>query len=226
MSIALLRRQSVTANPGLERITEQIVDLLNNNPHVNERFAVVNRDDLDIILAEHHLSATVASHEDKLNIGNVKPAEMLLLARVHQDEGSIEIILEGSSTETSRRNAEIIDAAGPVGELDSVLETLSLRLVQEFPRVKGYVLDLNAPQLWLDYTRSQRVRPNLKCVVYKSEPMVHPITREYRGLKNVILGEGIIMTVTDESSEALVLSKEGEDVSAVSIEVGHSVVIK
>jgi len=179
------------------------------------------------VLAEQDLSAALASKKSKLALGKLVPAEMMITMRVRRDQESIEIVLEGASTETAVRTLPQVDVAGPYAELDRLIEDLGVRLVQEVPRAQGTVMQWASPEITMDLNATQGVRDGLKCVVFRTENVVNPNTGEVLGAKPIIVGEGLIDSVSQRFSTAQALpTEENPDVAKLPIEPGQYVVIK
>ena len=225
LQVAFLGRPD--KDPKLAEDAEYILNKLADSKRVTDRFTVVDRADTKEILAEQDLSAALASKNGKLLLGQMKFAEMMIAARIRRDQDSIEIVLEGTSTETAVRVLPQVDVAGPYAELDQLIENLGVRLVQELPRAQGTVLDWSAPEITMDLNASQGVRESFKCVVYRNEDVVNNKTGEKLGTKPVILGEGLIDNVSARFSTAKALpTEENPDVTKLPIEAEQFVVIK
>jgi hypothetical protein len=227
LAVAFLGNLTASASPQVNEDAEYILNALAASKAVQKRFTVVDRAMLKDILAEQNLSAALASKQSKLELGRLVPAEMMVAARIRRDQESIEIVLEGSSTETAVRILSQVDVAGPYADLDRLIEELGVRLTQELPRVQGQVLDWNQPEITMDLNASQGVRDNLKCLVFRTEDVVNPQTGEVLGAKPVILCEGLLNNVTARFSTAEALpAEEGQDLATLTIETGQYVVIK
>jgi len=228
LSVAFLSQVSKVRGPGLEQDIETILDSLQNSEKVDERFRIVDRALLPEVLAEQELSAYLSSAENRLALKQLRPAEVLFAATVRKDEQSIEIVLNGTSAETSERIVSYVSVAGRYEELERLIDDLGVRLVQEFPRVNGLVWDWTAPEITFDINRSHGIHESMKCVVFRLEKLRHPVTGEETG-KTIprVIGEGLINSVGKELSSAEVFSlEEGQDAAALPIELGHRVVIK
>lgn len=227
LAVAFLGGLEAAANSEAGADTDYILNALAATEQVQSRFTVVDRSLLQDILVEQDLSEALASSKNKLALGKLIPAELMIAARIRRDRESIEIVLEGSSTETAVRILPQVDVAGPYEELDRLIEELGIRLVQELPRVNGRVIQWNRPEITTDLNTGQGIRDSLKCLVYRTEPVMHPETGESLGEKPVILCEGIINNVTEKFSTANVLPfGEDQDFETLNIEAGQHVVIK
>jgi len=120
-----------------------------------------------------------------------------------------------------------VDVAGPVTEIDRLVADLGLRLAQELPRAQGQVVQWNSPEITMDLRAAQGVHDNLKCLVFRTEPVVNPMTGETLGSKPVVICEGFITGVYERFSTADALSTEDHpDVAQYTIQPGQFVVIK
>jgi hypothetical protein len=196
-------------------------------PAVTDRFTVVDRARLQAILMEQELSAELSNRQQRLALGRVVPADLLLEARVRREGGTIEIVLDGTSTETGVRLASHVDVCGPADELDQLIADLAVRLAQAFPRAQGMVLDWAAPEVVMDLTARQGVRPYYKCLVYRTEEVLHPVTGASLGARPIVICEGTVQTVGEQFSSAEATLPEGETEAAnLVIEPGYAVILK
>jgi hypothetical protein len=227
LAIAFLGSPTLGENARLAEDAEHILNGLAGSKPVHKRFTVVDRALLKEVLAEQDLSAALASKKSKLALGKLVPAEMMIAARIRRDQESIEIVLEGTSTETAVRTLPQVDVAGPYTELDRLIEDLAVRLVQELPRAQGRVVQWSSPEITMDLNASQGVRDSLKCLVFRTENVVNPNTGEVLGPKPIVVGEGLIDSVSPRFSTAKALAtEENPDVTKLPIEAGQYVVIK
>jgi hypothetical protein len=217
----------VKDNPKLAEDAEYILNELAGAKAVQKRFTVVDRALLKDVLLEQDLSSSLASKKSKLALGKLVPAEMMIALRIRRDQDSIEIVIEGTSTETAVRVLPQVDVAGPYAELDRLIEALGVRLVQELPRAQGAVVQWSSPEITMDLNAAQGVRDSLKCLVFRTENVVNPKTGEVLGQKPIVVGEGLVNSVSPRFSTAVALPTEGTpDVAKLPIEAGQYVVIK
>ena len=126
-----------TGRNNAEEEAEIIPAELENEPALGDRFNLVDRGDLLAeAIEEQGLNAALASKQGRIDLGRLLAAEVMFIGRVRKDyDGTIEIILEGISTETAMFVARA-DVAGPAGSLDELtrlVNDLALRITQEFP---------------------------------------------------------------------------------------------
>lgn len=227
LAVAFLGAVGAAAQPETGVDAEYVMDALSATETVQQRFTVVDRALLQDILTEQNLSEALASSKRKLALGRLIPAELMIAARIRRDQDSIEIILEGSSTETAERILPRVDVAGPYADLDRLIEELGVRLAQDLPRVQGKVLQWDRPEITTDLNTGQGVRNSFKCLVFRTEPVPHPDTGETIGEKPVILCEGLFNNVTTRFSTARAIPmEEGQDLATLNLEAGQYVIIK
>ncbi len=225
LSVAFVDYVSEGTTPIPEGEGEFILNSLPGDLAQYERFTVVDRRLLRDVLAEHTLSAELGSREARLFLCEVIPAEVMFIARLRRDTVSLEIVLEGTSTETTEIVAPRVDVAGPYEHLERLVQDLALRLVQKFPRVQAKVLDWEEPEVTCKLTEADRVRESMKCVVFRyGKDIVDPDTGKSLGRKTKVLSEGLIRSVDKNFSIVEVIPQEGETVKP--IEVGDYVVTK
>jgi hypothetical protein len=143
LGIAFLGNVARAQNPAFAQEAESILDKLATDPAVSDRFTVVDRSLLREILAEQDLSERIATRRGKIDLGRIVPAEVMFAAWVREDQQSVDIVLEGTSTETGVRLVQRVDVAGPADQIESLIGDLGARLIQEFPRVQGKVTEVN-----------------------------------------------------------------------------------
>lgn len=219
---------SITFLPDIDQDAEYILAALAATTPVDERFTVVDRGNLfEEALGELELSEWLASKENKLELGKLIPAELMIAPRIRRDQESITIWLEGIDTETAVRILPQVDVAGPYAELDRLIEELGVRLVQELPRAEGRVLRWDRPEITTDLNKGQGVRDYLKCIIFSTEDLLHPDTGELLGKIPHLLCEGLINNVTSNFSTAEARPlEEGQGLETLDIQQGHYVVIK
>lgn len=142
LGIAFLSNVAHIQNTATNAETEGILDLLAATETVSRRFTVVDRSLLAEVLQEQELVLALASRKGKLELGKVVPAEVMFVPRIRRDPETIEIVLEGIGTETGVRVAQRVDVAGPLDDIERLVDDLGVRLSQEFPRVTGHVISV------------------------------------------------------------------------------------
>ncbi|MBI2422890.1 MAG: hypothetical protein HYV27_08670 [Candidatus Hydrogenedentes bacterium] len=201
--------------------TRGVVDLINSNADFGSRFEVVARDTIDTLLNEQELASLVGDKERQLLTQKIIPAEAFFWVRTSLENGVLEIVVDGDSSERIRRIATHVDVAGPVEEQDRLIADLVTRLQQEFVRAPGQVLrpDPSRPVCTLSPTGG--AENNRKCLVYRI------VTESLGGQEYTIpevIAEGFLADVTAATSVVEIVRASGEAVAP--IERGHYVVLK
>ena len=222
LSLALLGHVWEGVNPGLAEETQYITGELSRVLFEDGRFDLISREALPDVLAERELAAALGNGPRP---ETVVPAEIMVAGRVHRGPDTLEIVLQAVDPQTAQIVA-YADVAGPAttrAELAGLVADLALRLEQEFPRVNGSVLRAgNARRIQTTLAESDRVRRDMRCIVYrKGPPVIHPQTGANLGTPTEILAEGTLDEVARQFS-TLRLSEE----SKTPIEVSDLVVTK
>ncbi|MBL7647998.1 MAG: hypothetical protein JNK74_17585 [Candidatus Hydrogenedentes bacterium] len=190
-----------------------------------DRFAIVNREQLDTVLREQVLSAELGATDRALILNQLIPFEVLLLFQANLDNGTLEIIADGVSSEKGVFVTGRVDVAGDEKDVDELLDQLAVRILQEFPRAQGEVISWDSPELTSTLTKEQGVRENRKCLVYRLEDVVHK--GEVIGSKPEILAEGFITSTGSKFSTADLFSVSGDgEPMALELGEGDYVVLK
>ena len=147
LAIALLGDVTRNQNPQMAEEATFLLNELSAAAPVRHRFTIVDRRLIREALAEMELAEMLSTRRGELKLGRLVPAEVMFAAWVRRDAESLEIVLIGTSTETGVRVAPRVDVAGPLGQVDELLEILGLRLAQELPRVQGEVTE-TSPSDW------------------------------------------------------------------------------
>lgn len=206
LAVALLGNVWKGNSPQLENETQIIVEGLERELRNLNRFTFVERSALPQIIAEQELSAALGDKEKRLALGKVVPAEFMLIGQVRRDAASLEIVVQGVSSETGLIVARA-DVAGPadnMDQLDRLVKDLALRVVQEFPRAQGQIALLKNADLFVsNLGEASRVRESMKCIVFRyGEEIKDPATGVSLGRDTTILSEALVRSVASKTSVA------------------------
>lgn len=228
LSVAFLREaSSADLLFGGEQILDYTMQGLEENEVIGDRFQVVNRSLLPQSLQELQLSSELSSGIVKLDATSLKAAEVLLQAAIRGEQGNLEIVLRGTSTETLTLVAPRVDVAGPSDKVDDLITLLGVRLSQEFPKAKGIVIEWSGGEISSDISESAGIRQDLKWLVYQEKELMHPTTGKSLGPKAEVICQGLINQVASGFSSAKAFPiEEGGDIASLPIEVGQSVIMK
>ncbi len=190
-----------------------------------DRFDLVNREDIAVILREQTLSSELSSKDRALILKELIPFEVLLSIQANVDRENLEIIVDGVSSETGTMIVRRVDVAGKAEEVDELVEQLVVRLLQEFPRAQGEVVFWNYPEIDSTLTKQQGTRRHRKCLVFRMDSYVR---NDVRYERPTVVAEGLISGVGPEVSSAKILKSFQEEtpLKDLALEEGHYVVLK
>lgn len=229
LRVAMLGNVWKGNSPMLEGEAQVILDELARELLYYKRFDPVDRSLLPTILAEQQLNAALGSKEERLALGKTVPADVMFIGKVRRDADTIEIILEGISTETSLfiARADVAGRANDLDQLKRLVKDLALRVVQEFPRVQGQVALVRNPNVFVsNLSAVHLIQESMKCLVFRyGQEIVDPTTGTSLGRDTEILAEGLVQQVDARKSTVGVTTRE-EPYASEAIEVGHYVITK
>ncbi len=183
------------------------------NVLVNQgRFDLVERQQLDSALRELRLSQTdLVEEESAVKTGKIMAAEGMLFGSVTETPRSLEVLARFIDVETSL----VLAAVDVYGEeltlpnLQTLMEGMAWKLRRHFPLVEGLVLDTTGKVLWTDLRKEHGIKRYMKLIVYRAgEEVQHSGTGRLLHKPEVILGEARITAVSDNLSEATLLSSQ------------------
>jgi len=229
LNVAILGNVWEGNSPLLEGEAQLIVSMLTSELDQFSRFKLVDRSLLPEALSELQLSAALGDRDERLALGKIVPAEIMLIGKVHRDAESIEIMLHAVSTETTilLAHADVAGSADNSAELRGLVRDLALRIAQEFPRVQGQVAYVRNPQVFItNLSAAHRVRESMKFIVFRYGPEItDPKTHASLGRDTEIIAEALVQAVDSSKSVAERLALEEEE-EVLPIEVGNEVVTK
>ena len=174
------------------------------------RFNMVERAKLDAILAEQKLTQeAVFDQSNAIKIGKLMAARSILTGTIVATRKGLEIAARMVDTETSEILASK-DVYGESMELPAIRELaqgLAVKFHQDFPLVSGIVVQNKGGALMLDLGQSV-LKPNRRVIVFREEPVVHPVTGKSLGMDNTILGYAQVNQVMTDISKATMVSAD------------------
>lgn len=228
LSLAVLGNIWEGPNRGESGEESFIADELTRVLYEEGRFDLVSRTTLPQILTEQELNTIIRGRNGAAPLSGLVGADLLVAGLVRRDTDSIEIILEAISPESSQLMgyADVAGAAKTKDELRALVADLALRFTQEFPKVQGDVVDVRSQsKLFATLSRADRVRPNMKCLIFRhGPPVIDPATGTELGRPAEILAEGWFANVSGTLSTVQVGHADGGE--EADIEVHDLVVTK
>jgi hypothetical protein len=179
-----------------------------------DRFQVVERNKLDIILQEQKLSRTnLFDEKTALKVGRLVAAQSLVAGSIIQTRLGSEIIARMIDTETSDILAvvDIYDEVADISSLRSLSEGLAIKFHREFPLIDGVVVQKKGNSIFTDLGKG-KIKIRRRLIVFREEPIKHPVTGKWLGSDNVILGRARVTQVMPELSKADILDGKTETI--------------
>ena len=192
-----------------DRLIDSLVNL--------NRFRVVERKKLDLILEEQKLSRTdLIDKGTALRMGKLVAAQSIVTGHILENKTGTEIIGRLIDTETS----EILATQDVYGEdkdlpaLRTLAEGLAVKFHRDFPLASGLVIEQKGDAVLTDLGQD-KVKLQRRLILYREAPVKHPVTGKVLGADNVILGRARVNQVMPEMSKADVLDGKAESIKAL-----------
>jgi hypothetical protein len=176
------------------------------------RFRVVEREKLDLILKEQKLSRTrLFDQHTALKLGRLVAALSVITGSIIETRTGIEVVARMIDSETS----EVLSTQDVYGELKalpalrSLAEGMAIKFHRDFPLVDGLVIEQRGKDIFTDLGQDL-VKLQRRLIVYQQEPVKHPLTGKVLGKDNKIMGRARISQVMPEMSKARLLDGKTE----------------
>jgi tetratricopeptide (TPR) repeat protein/TolB-like protein len=184
-----------------DNLIDALVDL--------NRFRVVERDKLDVILHEQKLSRTkLFDRPTALKLGKLVAAQSVITGSIIETRMGIEAVARLIDTETS----EILSAQDVYNEvkdlpsLGFLAEGMAVKFHQDFPLVDGLVIEHKGDDIFTDLGQDV-IKLGRKLIIYRENPIRHPVTGKAQGADNAIIGRARVTQVMPEMSKAQLLER-------------------
>ena len=209
LTVLPFEQKEVLSGASLSFQDNLIDSLVNRN-----RFSVVERDKLDIVLREQKLSRTALIDKDTaLKIGKLIAAESIITGSIIETREGIEIVGRMIDTETSEILAteDVFDEAKDIPALMSLAEGMALKFHRDFPLLDGLIIQQKGKDIFTDLGQN-KIKVRRKLIVYREEPIKHPVTGKILGADNMILGRARVTQVMSEMSKAEIMDGEADTI--------------
>ena len=208
-ALQLAERMSLTVLPfdlkgEISPLSEAFLDQIMSALFERNRFRIIERDKLDLILQEQKLSATdLVDRRTALRVGKLVAARTALTGSIVESPQGYEIVVRLIDTETSEvlLLTDVYDEGKDLETLRELSAGLALKIHREFPLLEGSVLNLNGDSLFIDLGAG-KIKLQRRFIVYREKPLLHPVTGKVLGNDNVILGRARVTQVMDDLSKA------------------------
>ena len=219
VALQLAERLSITAFPFEQKgeITEagmafqdNLIDALVGQ----NRFQVIERDRLDLILQEQKLSRTkLFDRGTALRLGSLVAAKSIIMGSIIETRLGIEVVARLVDTETAEILAteDVYDEMKDFPSLKALAEGMAVKFHRDFPLVEGLVIGLQGDDIFTDLG-ADLVKLRRRLIVYREEPVAHPQTGKNLGSDNEIIARARVTQVMPEMSKAELIEAKGNDI--------------
>jgi curli production assembly/transport component CsgG len=205
LDVAMLGSVWQSVTPDEQDVTRTVTELLSAELYDihRRRFNLVNRDNMEALLAEQELSALLSSSRERLALQQFRSADLMFIGTVRGDVDTMGISVEAVSSETGLVVARP-SVEGPAKDLDDLqflIEDLAFRIDQEFPRVQNRIARVKSDTVFTcPLNEREGIKEAMKYIVFRyidADPE-RPGTSD----ETDVLGYALVRTVNDQESTA------------------------
>jgi TolB-like protein len=189
-------------------------DHLIHNFVQQNRFRVIERDKLELILREQKISQSkLIDKATALQVGKLVASESIVTGSIVETRTGIEIVSRMIDTETSEILAteDVYGETVELGALMPLAEGMAVKFHRDFPLLTGLVVQCKGKDIFSDLGQEQ-VKVQRRLIVYREEPVKHPVTGKILGADTEILGRARVTQVLPDMSKAELLDGKAETV--------------
>jgi len=209
LSVLPFEQNGVVSESSVSFQDRLIDSLVNQN-----RFRVVERAKLDVILQEQKLSSTeLIDKNTALRLGKLVAAQSIVTGSIIETGTGTEIVARLADTETSEilASEDVYDEVKDPAGLRGLAEGMAVKFHRAFPLLDGLILQQRGNAIFTDLGQD-KVKLNRRLIVFKEEPLKHPVTGKILGADNVVVGRARVSQVMPEMSKADLLDGKPEAV--------------
>lgn len=198
----------------LSQVAVAFQDLMINALVNRDRFRVVERNKLDVLLEEQNRSQTeLFDQSTAITLGRLIAAKTILAGSIIKTRTGIEIVARMIDTETSviMATADVYDEKADLLALNTLSEGMAIKFHRQFPLAHGLVIKTGKDHIFTDLG-TDKTKLQRPLIIYRDEPIKHPVTGKLLGSDNVILGRVRVVQVMPELSKAKVLDVKGDSI--------------
>ncbi len=205
LTIVPFEQKGIVSESSLSLHDSLISSLVNQN-----RFQVVDRDQLDKILQEQKISRTrLVDRDTALMLGKLVAARSVIVGSIIESRKGIEIVARMIDTETSMiiETEDVYDEAKDLMSLKKLSEGLAIKFHQKFPLLDGNVIQQKGNVIFTDLGTG-KVKLHRRLIIFREELIKHPITGKVLGADNIIIGRARITQILSDLSKAEISSNQ------------------
>ena len=187
-----------------DNLIDAIVDL--------NRFRVVERDKLDIVLREQKLSRTdLFEKSTLLKLGRLVAAQSVITGCIIETRKGVEIVARLIDIETSEILAteDVYNEVKDLPALRFLAEGMAAKFHRDFPLINGLIIERKGKDIFTDLGRDM-IKLQRRLIVYREDPVKHPETGIILGVNNKVIGRARVTQLMQEMSRAELLDPEIE----------------
>ena len=185
-----------------------VQDSLTHGLVTQNRFQVIERERLDLILQEQKLSQSkLIDRNTALRLGRLVAAQAVITGSIIETSDGIEVVVRMIDTETSGilTSVDVYGESKDLPAIRTLTEGLATKIHREFPLIGGVVLQQKGNAIFTDLGQN-KTKIDRKLIIYHEEEIKHPLTGKVLGADNQILGRARVVQVMPEMSKAEILT--------------------
>ncbi len=167
------------------------------------RFRILEREKLDVILREQKISGSgIVDQNTAIEVGKLMAAQTSLVGTIIETNIGLEIVARLIDNETSEILAvkDVYDETEDKNALSTMAEGLAIKFCREFPLVEGIIVKKKKDVFFTDLGNG-KIRQNRRLIIYRTEPIYNPKTGKFLGNDPEIIGFGRVFQVMDNMSK-------------------------
>ncbi|MCP4691790.1 MAG: hypothetical protein GY859_27340, partial [Desulfobacterales bacterium] len=168
------------------------------------RFRMVERDRLDLILSEQKLSRTrLIDRKAALALGRLAAAGAVAAGSIIETRTGVEIVGRVIDAETSEILAveDVYDEARDLPALRALAQGMAVKFHRAFPLLDGVVVQRKGAVIITDLGKD-KIKLNRRLIIYRETPVMHPATGKPLGVDSEILGRARVTQASPGMSKA------------------------
>ena len=178
------------------------------------RFRLVERSALDMILREQKLSQTaLMNQQTALRVGRLAAAQAIITGDIIETRQGIEIVSRLIDTETSEILAleDVYSQTKDRQSMQILANGMAMKYHRDFPLVGGIVISKKGKSIITDLG-AQKIKVQRRILIYRESPVQHPISGKFLGADKEILCRARVTMVNTEISKAELLDETSDKV--------------
>jgi len=147
-----------------------------------------------------------------LKLGRLIAAQSIITRSIIETGTGIEIVARWIDTETSEILAveDVYDEVKDLPALRLLAQGMAVKFHRDFPLLDGLIIRQKGKYIFTDLGQD-KIRIQRRLIIYREEPITHPVTGKVLGADNVIIGRARVTQVMPDLSKAEI--SVGRDIS-------------